>query len=284
MAAQLPDHMERDMSDSRRVALITGAANGIGKAQALGFARRGYDLAIVDLQEAQLAAAADEVRALGAAVTTCVGDLTDLDFAKSCVEQAMSDLKRIDVLSNTAAWREIQPLTTTSIEAWEKTIRVMLTTPAFLCKWTAEHMIAAGQGGVMINISSVMAHRPNGTCPAYIAAKGGLDSLTYELAALYGHHDIRVVSIRPGAIKTKISGDYVSHKGENVSQEISRDILQRLPLGRLGEAEEVANAACWLASDEARYITGTTIDVDGGLMRPLTSRDFLQKQFPEQFS
>ncbi len=272
------------MSESRPVALITGAAQGIGKAQALGFARRGYDLGLVDLLDDALAETASAAEQIGVQAATFAGDLTDLEFAERCVVNTADRFGRLDVLSNTAIWREIMPLPGLTVESWEKTVRLGLTTPAFMGKWAAERMIEAGRGGVIINISSIMAVRSNGICPAYVASKGGLDALTHEMAALYGQHGIRVVSVRPGAVNTAISNDYQSGEGENLTRRMQQASFDQTPLGRWAEPEEIADVACWLASSEARFITGTTIDVDGGILRQFSSREMMRLQFPEYFS
>ena len=190
--------------------VVTGAARGIGRATCSRFAAQGYHVAAIDILVDEL----DETRRLAlqegaAGVTTFVGDLCDLDFAQQMVTTTIAQRGYVDVLVNNAVWREVKSLREISLDSWEKTLRIGLTTPAFLARWCAESMIPR-QRGVIINVASMMARQAAGTSPAYVAVKGGLESLTYELAALYGDDGIRVLAVSPGAIDTACSRDYVS--------------------------------------------------------------------------
>jgi 3-oxoacyl-[acyl-carrier protein] reductase len=147
-----------------------------------------------------------------------------------------------------------------SLESWEKTLRVCLTAPAFLARQAAAVMETQG-GGVIINITSVMAKMACGLAPAYVAAQGGLDALSADLAALYGRGGVRVLSLAPGAFDAPTGHDYGPAQSA-----LRTHSEQMIPLGRWASAQEIASAVAWLASDEARYITGTEILVDGGLM------------------
>src|SRR4051794_39643215 len=191
----------------RKVALITGASGGIGAATAREFARRGYDIALTDLDADVLAAVADDVRQGGARAEVIAGDLADMTLVESLVDRFVGELGRIDVLVNNAAWRELVTMRQIVLESWEKTLRVCLTAPAFLGKSAARHM-ERQKSGVIINVSSIMSSRATGIAPAYVAAKGALDALTYDLAALYGFAGVRVVAIQPGAVDTAMSNDY----------------------------------------------------------------------------
>ena len=182
------------------VALITGAAGGIGAATACEFALRGHSLALVDCDRQSLDRVIAQIRSLGSEVQGLVGDLADLAFAEQAVQEAAAHFGRIDVLVNGAIWREIVTMREISVESWERTLRVGLTTPAFLARWVARVM-ETRQGGVIVNVSSMMSQQSTGFAPAYVACKGGLESLTYDLAALYGSKGIRVVAISPGAIQ-----------------------------------------------------------------------------------
>lgn len=250
----------------RPVACITGAARGIGRAAAIAFARRGYNLGLIDCVEPDLLAAAEEVGNLGATVATHVGDLADLEFAEQAVRAIGRQFGRIDVLVNNAATHDFATMKSESVEAWDRILRVNLTAPAFLAKWAAESMEQQGRG-VIINISSIEAVQPVSISPAYVAAKGALDSLTYSLSNLYGPAGIRVVAIRPGAIDTALSQDYTDAQGRSLTDELRAASTDRTPLGRWGQPEEIAEVIVWLASDQASYITGTTLDVDGGWTR-----------------
>ena len=272
------------MSDSRPVAFVTGAARGIGRATAVEFARRGYDVALLDVLSGLLDEAANAVRAAGKVeAVTHVVDLTDLVAAEAAVRETARRFGRIDALVNNAIWRELLSMRQISLESWEKTLRIGLTAPAFLARRAAEVMEPRGRGGVIVNVSSVMSERAAGISPAYIAAKGGLDSLTYELAALYGPAGIRVVSVNPGAIDTDLSADYSDESGQSVTQELRRNTEETTPLRRFGRAEEVARVIAFLASDEASYITGTNVHVDGGLGRNMMSHSLKHRMSPQEF-
>jgi len=247
----------------RPLALITGAARGIGRATALEFTRRGYNLALLDVLSDELQATAADAEAAGGAVFARTCDLFDLDEVEAAARAVGEWSGRIDVLVNNAAWREIKSMREISIESWEKTLRVCLTAPAFLSRWVAQAMEPRGRG-VIVQVSSIMSTRGGGLSPAYVAAKGGLDALTYELATLYGPAGIRVLSVRPGAIDTDLSNDYHDPQDTSSQDELRQWSHDAIPLGRWAKPEEVAKVICLLAHDDASYLTGTTITVDGG--------------------
>lgn len=249
----------------RRVALLTGAAGGIGAATARVLAGRGYDLALVDRQGAALAELATELEQQ-AAVEPLAGDLADLAFAEETVRATVRRFRRLDLLVNNAAVHDFNTMTTTSVDVWEHVLRVNLTAPAFLAKWAAQQMQRARQG-VIVNVSSIDAIRPKGLAPSYIVAKAGLTALSYELAGLYGPWGIRVVALSPGAVDTALSQDYVDAEGANLTADLRDETEDTIPLRRWARPEEIAETIAWLASDEASYITGTQIVADGGWLR-----------------
>jgi NAD(P)-dependent dehydrogenase (short-subunit alcohol dehydrogenase family) len=259
------------MSD-RPVAFVTGAARGIGRATALELARRGYRLALVDMLAGELAGVHDEALSIA-------GDLADLDFCCQAIEEVAAKFGRIDVLVNNAAWRRVETMRETDIASWDRTLRVCLTAPAFLARWAAEVMQRQGRG-VIVNVTSIRSLFSDGTAAAYVAAKGGLEALTYELAALYGSQGIRVVAIAPGAIDTQLSGDLAA---ADVMREVEADCIDHTPLGRFGRPEEVARTIAWLASDDASFISGATIIADGGLSHHHYGLKLKQRMKPGEF-
>jgi len=261
------------------LALITGAARGIGRATALEFAARGHNLALLDVLEDELRATAATAEAAGAEVFARTCDLVDLAAVEAAARAVAEWSGRIDVLVNNAAWREIVSMREISIESWEKTLRICLTAPAFLSRWVAQAMEPRGRGAI-IQISSIMSARAGGLAPAYVVAKGGLDALTYELATLYGPAGIRVVGVRPGAIDTDLSNDYHDPPDTASQDELRRWSEDAIPLGRWGRAEEVARVICLLAGDDAAYLTGTTVTVDGGWSHAHFPRSLREKVTP----
>jgi NAD(P)-dependent dehydrogenase (short-subunit alcohol dehydrogenase family) len=268
--------------NDRPVALLTGASRGIGAATAVELARRGYDLTLLARTAKDLDEVAGRVRGAGGAAFVTCGDLADLAFAEAAVARTAEQYGRIDALVNNAAWREIVTMRTISVESWEKTLRISLTAPAFLARWCAVHMDKRG-AGVIVNVSSVQSQRASGIAAAYIAAKGGLDALTYDLAALYGPRGIRVVAINPGAIDTEMSGDYESSEGENLTQRMREHSEDEISLRRWGQPEEMARTIAFLLSEDASYITGTTIFADGGLRHQFGRYSNKRLMFPQEY-
>jgi 3-oxoacyl-[acyl-carrier protein] reductase len=266
----------------RRVAFITGGAAGIGREIGCELARRGYSVALLDSNAAGLTDLARELSAGGTVVETFCGDVGDLEFSTAALRSTAEKLGGLDLLVNNAAWRELASMRRISLESWERTLRVCLTAPAFLGRTAAELMEPRG-GGVIINISSIRAFQPDGLAAAYSAAKGGLDAVTYDLASLYGRSGIRVLSINPGAIDTALSHDYSDPKGESLTTDLRRASEDDIPLGRWGRAEEIARLVALMASDEASYVTGTTIVADGGWTRNGTPHSLKRRMAPEDF-
>ncbi len=264
----------------RPVVFITGASRGIGAATATAFARSGYDCALLSNEAAELHDVAVGITSQGAAALELTGDLSDLDFAQSAVKKCFARFGRIDVLVNNAAWRDLVTMRSIELESWEKTLRICLTAPAFLAKWCAAQMEATG-GGVILNISSIQSRFPAGISPAYAAAKGGLDALTYELATLYGPSRVRVLSVNPGAIDTSLSR---SNTSDDLDRRMRDYVEDMIPLGRFGQPAEIANALVMLASDSASYLTGTCIDIDGGWNHQCSPYSLKRLQFPGDYS
>lgn len=269
--------------NKKPVVIITGGANGIGRATALKFAANGYALGLVDVDRAGLMKLKEKLEESGCDFLCIDGDLQDTDFCRDIIEIVGKKWGRVDVLINNAAWRTLETMRTISPEDWEKTLKINLTAPAFLSRYAAALMERSKLPGVIINVSSAMSQRAGGYSPAYLVCKGGIESLTYELAVLYGPKGIRVIAISPGNIDTSLSGDYRNGKGRDISPELVQHINDSTPLKRSGTPEEIADVTYWLSSKESAFITGTSILVDGGFFHNFNSYRMKKLQFPEEF-
>lgn len=271
---------------ANKVVIITGAAGGIGVAIAEHFYRKGFHLLLSDIHQEGLDNLKKELILKHSVLGDIVihsGDLSHMDYIKSIVNKCGLHWGRVDVLINNAAWRQHETLRRITEKTWNKTLQICLTAPAFLGKWAAELMESKNIEGVIINLSSIMSNRASGTGPAYVACKGGIESLTYEMASLYGPSGIRVIGLAPGNIATAMSADYKDPAGENLSARLEQQMNDQTPLGRPGHALEIANAIFWLASTEASFITGTVIQIDGGFSHNFGPYSLKKKQFPEEF-
>jgi NAD(P)-dependent dehydrogenase (short-subunit alcohol dehydrogenase family) len=242
-----------------KVAIITGAASGIGRATAIRFAQAGAQVVVADINEAGGQACVEQITADGGQasfVETDVGREADL---QRMIHFAVSTYGGLDILHNNAYWTDARLAVDTTLDNWHKTLDVTLRAVFLGSQLAIPHMRVRG-GGVILNTASVQSIVGVRGFAAYQAAKGGVLSLTRALALELAPDNIRVVAILPGAIDTPA----VAISDE---QPID-DLIAAIPMGRLGRPEEIASTALFLASDEASYITGTGIIVDGGFTTP----------------
>ena len=243
-----------------KVALITGASSGIGKAIAIEMARRGASIVVNYVGKAD---AADQVvktieQESGTALAI-QADVSKASAVSNMIKQAVTKFGRLNVLVNNAGIEKETPFLEKPEEEWDRVIAVDLK-GVFLCTQLAARVMAKNGGGTIINISSIHEDLPFPGYAAYCAAKGGLRMLCRDLALELAKHHINVVNVAPGAINTPINARTMSDPEKKLA-------LQReIPLGRVGEPSEVAKLVAYLASDDASYITGTTVVIDGGLM------------------
>jgi NAD(P)-dependent dehydrogenase (short-subunit alcohol dehydrogenase family) len=243
-----------------KTAVISGAAGarGIGFATARLFAKHSARVAILDLDEAGAQRAAAELGGDEHRGFAC--DVTDLEACKRAAHQALEAFGAVDILINNAGIT--QPVKTMDItEAdWRRIIDVNMTGVLYLSQALIPHMRERKQGSIAC-MSSVSAQRGGGVFggPHYSAAKAGVLGLAKAMARELGPDNIRVNSVTPGLIQTDITGG-------KLTDEMRRDILKGIPLGRLGDAEDVANIYLFLASDLSAYVTGAVIDVNGGML------------------
>ena len=244
-----------------KVVLISGAASGIGHASALRFAAEGARLSLCDLSEDNVEEVADEARKAGAEVHARSGvDLTDPEQASAWVDEAAERFGRIDVLYNNAGTNAVGPFDQMPDDVWSKSMASELETTHNVTKAVWPHLVNAG-GGSIINTATVIVSHPTGVPMAvHGAAKGAVRSLTTHLAVEGGPSGIRVNAISPGLTRTP----QVAPLLEAQDDERARNQVRTSPLGRIGEPEDVANLALFLASDEASYVTGANYIVDGG--------------------
>lgn len=243
------------------VAVVTGAGHGIGRAIACQLAGEGADICILDINRAQAEETAELLRQLGRRVACKIADITDYDAVREAVAKAEEELGPIGLLVNNAGFTDAGNIEGIALEEWHREVDVNLNGPYHCLRALLPGMKARGHG-VVVNIASVNGVRFFGN-PAYSAAKAGVINLTQSVASEFGKHGIRCNAVLPGSVRT-----------ENASWEIrvrkDPDVFQKLarwyPLGRVAEAEDVAKAVSFLASEEASYITGVALPVDGGLL------------------
>ncbi|MGK5637473.1 SDR family oxidoreductase [Streptomyces sp. URMC 126] len=243
-----------------RVAVVTGADSGIGRATAVHLARHGLDVGITwhsDREGAERTA--DEVRAHGRRAALARTDLTLLPEAADAVDGLAEELGRIDVLVNNAGTGTATPYLDLDLETVRRVLDVDLVGP-FLCgQRAARRMIRQGDGGRIVNVTSVHEHQPRVGAAPYCAAKGGLGLLTQVMALELAEHGITVNAVAPGEIATPMTGQ------EDV--DVHRVRRPGIPAGRPGDAREVAAVIAFLCGDEAAYVTGASWSVDGGMLR-----------------
>jgi len=251
-----------------KAALITGGALGIGRGIARAFAAEGARVAIADVNADAAEALAAELRATGADVVPVVGDVSLATDAARMVAETVEQLGRLDVLVNNAG---IQPtdwyfrLEDMPEEVWDRILAVNLKGAFLMSKYALPRIRETGRGGVIVNMSSVQGLQSMPGVPAYAASKGGLLSLTRNMALDYAAEGIRVVSICPGTIDSELVRDLARAEGGDLEANLRR-YGSFHPLGRIGRPEDVAQAVLFLASDRASFITGEYLSVDGGFM------------------
>ncbi len=239
---------------------MTGGSSGIGRATVVALARRGFDVALTfhsRATEAKLVAEA--ARALGVRAATRQVDLHDAAAGAAAVDALADELGRVDVLVNNAATNPREPFLTQSLDRWRATLEVDLTSPLACAQSAARRMVAQGDGGRIVNVTSVLEHVPLPTGAAYCSAKAALGMLTRVMALELAEHGIRVNAVAPGHTVTPM----------NYAEEpdgAAATTWPTIPLGRSAAPEEIANAIAFLSSREANYATGGTLLVDGGLL------------------
>ncbi len=244
-----------------KVAIITGAGDGIGLQIAEAFAAEGATAVIAEINEVAGKSAEAQIRAAGGKALFVPVDVSDEARVEAMVAAVVAQLGRIDILVNNAGVVVHKSIVDTTREEWDRQIDVQLTGPFLVSKHVARRLIAQGTGGKIVNISSVSAVMGRHKAGAHCASKGGLTMLTKVLAMELGEHRVNVNAVAPGLI------DVPSQRDEaNISAEYKRSYLGELPLGRIGEVADIANMVLFLCSEEAGWITGQLMLVDGGLM------------------
>ncbi|HEY1384139.1 MAG TPA: SDR family oxidoreductase [Dongiaceae bacterium] len=242
-----------------KVAVITGAARGIGRACAERFLSDGAKVVIADLDGARLH---DTAAAIGTPdkVLAIVADVARKDQVVALIDAAVKRFGRIDIMVNNAGIAPVQDFLDISEADFDRVLSVNLKGAFMGTQAAGRQMIAQGQGGVIINMSSINSGLANPRVAAYAISKGGMNQVTGTAAVAFAPYGIRVVGVGPGTIATDMvmQGTFID------SEEMRRAILARTPLGRLGTPAEIASVVSFLASDDASYITGETIYPDGG--------------------
>jgi len=240
-----------------RVALVTGAASGIGKATARRLADEGAAVLLTDVNESLGATTTEELRAAGAKVDFLRHDVASEADWEAAVAKAVEEFGGLDIVVNNAGMGDLATIEETSLEDWQRTIAIDQTGVFLGMKTAAPHLKASGHGSV-VNISSIFGTSGGfGTSPAYHAAKGAVRTLTKNVALHWATEGVRVNSIHPGFIDTPILDTARGTPFEQV-------MLDLTPMGRLGRPEEIAAGVAYLVSDDASFVTGLELYIDGG--------------------
>jgi len=252
--------MTRDLEG--KSALVTGGASGIGRATALAFAREGARVAVADILEEAAQNTVSEIKAMGGQALAIACDVTDDDAVKAMIAATVDAFGGLDCAFNNAGIAPYQvnaqgqKIADVAPEAWRRLIDVNLTGVWLCLRHEVAQMRAQGSGGVIINTASILGLIGSATSSAYVAAKHGVVGLTKTAAADHAEDNIRVNAVCPGYIETAMTEETMRRRGER--------ILARVPMARMGQANEIAEAVVWLCSPKASFVTGVSWAVDGG--------------------
>jgi L-rhamnose 1-dehydrogenase len=242
-----------------KAVLVTGASAGIGRATAMAAARHGADVAINFLgSEDKAASCVAAITALGRKAVAVAGDVADPATADDFVARAAEALGRVDVFVNNAGICPFHAFLDMPVQTFERTMRVNLHGAYFMVQAAANQMVRQGQGGAIVAVSSISALVGGEYQTHYTPTKAGVHSLMQSTAIALGRHNIRCNSVLPGTILTDINKDDLADPEKRAR------MADRIPLGRLGEPDDIAGPIVFLASDLARYVTGAALLVDGG--------------------
>ncbi len=242
-----------------QVAIVTGSGSGIGEAIAMRFAQEGAQLVIADRDPLRADRVAAAIGATGGKAIALTVDVATGDSVQAMAAAALAHYGRVDILVNNAAISQGDDILTIDEATWDLNFAIVLK-GVYLCSKAVLPGMIAQRKGAIVNIASVNGLTGLGEEP-YSAAKAGVINLTRNMAIKYGQHNVRVNVICPGTIQTPIWAARVAE-----DPQIFTKLARWYPLGRVGQPEDVAKAALYLASDDAAWVTGTTLNVDGGLM------------------
>lgn len=245
-----------------KVSIVTGAGTGIGQAIAIAFAKAGASVVVDYVGKPSVSTdTVSKIRAMNCKVLGVDADISRPDDVNNLIQKAVAAFGKLDIFVNNAGVEKKFAFVDYPLEEWQKIIAVNLTGPFLCCQAAARQMIHQGNGGRIINISSIHEDLPMPTNAPYCASKGGLRMLMRTIAVELAPRQITVNNIGPGAIYTSIDKDV------ETNAQLDNRILAEIPMGRWGKPEEVAQLAVYLASDAAAYVTGSTHFIDGGMLR-----------------
>ena len=249
----------------KKIAFVTGAGSGIGEHIARLFAQQGAHVIVADIKMDAAERVASEIRAAGGSTRTQQLDVAEEFQVKAAIERVAATEGRLDILVNNAGISHVGNILETSLEDWERVMRVNAT-GVFLCaREGVRQMLAQSPvGGVIINMSSVVATIGIDRRLPYSASKGAVLALTRSIAIDFVAQGIRCNAICPGTVQTPFVEGYLARNFAGHEDEVRQQLHARQPIGRMGRPDEIASAALYLASDEAAFVTGSALIIDGG--------------------
>jgi len=241
-----------------RTAVVTGSSSGIGRAIAERFAEEGANVVTNSRSQERAEAAAEAIREAGGSAVGAAADVSDYDAVEGLVGAAIEEFGRLDVIVNNAGHTVTGPSEELDPADWRSVVDVDLSGVYYGCRAAGRQFIEQGDGGAIVNVSSIMGHQGLHERAAYCASKAGVDNLTRTLAVEWAEHDVYVNSLAPGYIRTPITDQTMESAGYD-----AEDIRNRTPLGRFGTLEEMAECALFLAGRN-NFVTGEVLTADGG--------------------